>query len=323
MKQGLLICGHGTRHPHGLDEFAQLTRDIEEHLDDNIVRYGYLEFARPIIRDGLDALRHEGCAIVHALPAMLFAAGHVKNDIPSVLNNYALQHPSMRIILGRELGITSGMLRAAEARIRSSLASSPVSYHDTLLMVVGRGASDPDANSHIAKITRMLWEGMGFGWAESAFSGMTFPLVAPALEKAVKLGMKQIVVFPYMLFDGVLVQRIYHHTDLVAKQYPQTRFVKAPYLNNHPDVVSTFLQRLQEIHTPDNAMNCQLCKYRERIVGFEHDVGTAQMSHHDHAEGEQTHTHQQHTHHHPPYPHADHPLGPLSMSLYDKDMTKT
>ena len=35
-------------------------------------------------------------------------------------------------------------------------------------MVVGRGTSDPDANSNISKVARMLWEGMGFGWARSA-----------------------------------------------------------------------------------------------------------------------------------------------------------
>ncbi len=59
---------------------------------------------------------------------------------------------------------------------------------ETLLVVVGRGASDPDANSNVAKVMRMLWEGFGFGWGETAYSGVTFPLVAPALEHAAKLG---------------------------------------------------------------------------------------------------------------------------------------
>ena len=80
-----------------------------------------------------------------------------------------------------------------------------VALHDTLLVVVGRGASDPDANSNVAKVTRMLWEGFGFGWAETAYSGVTFPLVEPALEKAARLGFRRIVVFPYFLFTGILV----------------------------------------------------------------------------------------------------------------------
>src|SRR3546814_10702815 len=62
-------------------------------------------------------------------------------------------------------------------------------------MVVGRGASDPDANSNVAKVTRLLWEGMGFGWSETCYSGVTFPLVEPGLEHAARLGFRRIVVF--------------------------------------------------------------------------------------------------------------------------------
>ena len=30
-------------------------------------------------------------------------------------------------------------------------------------MVIGRGASDPDANGNVSKVARMLWEGLGMG----------------------------------------------------------------------------------------------------------------------------------------------------------------
>jgi sirohydrochlorin ferrochelatase len=40
------------------------------------------EFARPTIRDGLAALAERGARRIHAVPAMLFAASHVKNDLP-------------------------------------------------------------------------------------------------------------------------------------------------------------------------------------------------------------------------------------------------
>ena len=38
-------------------------------------------------------------------------------------------------------------------------------------------ASDPDANANVAKIARLLHEGMGFGWCEVGYSGVTFPLL--------------------------------------------------------------------------------------------------------------------------------------------------
>ena len=78
--------------------------------------------------------------------------------------------------------------------------SDKIPREKTLLAVIGRGSSDPDANSNVTKVTRMLWEGLGLGWAETAYSGVTFPLVEPGLEHASRLGYRRIIVFPYFLF---------------------------------------------------------------------------------------------------------------------------
>jgi sirohydrochlorin cobaltochelatase len=255
---------------------------------------------------------------------MLFAAGHAKNDIPSVLNTYMADHPGFRIDYGKDLGLDSKMLRAAASRIEEAAAQAKgdARIEETLLLVVGRGASDPDANSNVSKLTRLLWEGFGFGWAETAYSGVTFPLVSPALDHAAKLGYRRIMVFPYFLFTGILVQRIYAAVDQAARHYPGIEFIKASYLNDHPLVIDTFVERVGEILTGDTAMNCGLCKYRTQILGFESEIGLPQRSHHHHVEGivhhhgpAHAHSHTDHDHnhdHHHPYPHAHHPLGPRS-----------
>lgn len=343
-KTGVMLCGHGSRDEDAVQEFAVLAQHLKQRFPGQPVEFGYLEFATPIIRDGLDRLRADGVDKVLAVPGMLFAAGHAKNDIPSVLNTYAAKH-GMSIDYGRELGIDPKMMRAAADRIEEALADAPgdIARHETLLVVVGRGASDPDANSNVSKVTRLLWEGFGFGWAETAYSGVTFPLVEPALEHAARLNYRRIIVFPYFLFTGILVQRIYDATDAVAKRYPGIQFVKAPYLNDHPAVIDTFVERIEQITTGETAMNCQMCKFRTQVLGFEAEVGAPQESHHHHVEGigtgkathshdhdhHHSHTHHHHhghdhhhehlleehddAHHHHPYPHADHPLGPRSM----------
>ncbi len=326
-KFGVMVCGHGSRDVEAIHEFQAVARGIRERLPQYDVESGFLEFARPIIREGLDKLRARRVTEILAVPGMLFAAGHAKNDIPSVLGSYEAQHPEVKIHYGRELAIDDKLLRAAGARLQEAVeaAGDHIAAEETLLMVVGRGASDPDANSNVAKVMRMLWEGFGFGWGETAYSGVTFPLVAPALEHAVKLGYRRIIVFPYFLFTGVLVKRIYEHTDLAAKRHPGIEFVKAPYLNDHSLVLDSFAERVEEIRSGENNMNCKLCKYRERILGFEAEVGLAQQSHHHHVEGigvaeaggnghghDYGHGHG-HDHGHHPYPHADHPLGPRTL----------
>ncbi len=286
---GIMVCGHGSRNQNAVREFAVLAERLRERFPDWPVDYGYLEFANPVIHHGLDALREKGATKILAVPGMLFAAGHAKNDIPSVLNTYQARHDDITITYGRELGIDLKMIRAAGERIREALRSAGIKddepLHDTMLVVVGRGASDPDANSNVTKVMRMLWEGMGFGWGETAYSGVTFPLVEPGLEHAAKLGYKRIVVFPYFLFTGVLVKRIYSQTDAVAARNPGIEFIKAGYLNDHRLVIDTFADRVSEILDGMNLMNCQMCKYREQVLGFEADVGRAQESHHHHVEG--------------------------------------
>jgi len=286
-KIGIMVCGHGSRNQNAMKEFAKVSKGLQARFPDIPVEYGYLEFANPVISHGLDQLRERGITKCLAVPGMLFAAGHAKNDIPSVLNTYQAMHPEMEIIYGRELGIDTKMIRAAADRIQQAIddADSDVALHDTMLMVVGRGASDPDANSNINKIMRLLWEGMGFGWGEVCYSGVTFPLVQPGLEHAAKLGYKRIIVFPYFLFTGVLVKRIYAFTDEVAARHKDIEFIKATYLNDHELVLETFKDRVQEIEAGQNLMNCQLCKYREQVLGFEDQIGLAQESHHHHVEG--------------------------------------
>ena len=342
-KIGVMVCGHGSRDPDAIREFESVARGLMARLPQFDVESGFLEFARPVIRDGLEKLRARGCTRILAVPGMLFAAGHAKNDIPSVLNVYEAQHPGLHIDYARELAIDPKLLRAAADRIEGAIeaAGDGIARHETLLCVVGRGASDPDANSNVAKVMRLLWEGFGFGWGETAYSGVTFPLVEPGLEHAARLGYRRIVVFPYFLFTGVLVKRIYAAADRVAARHPQIEFVKAPYLSDHPSVLDAFADRVAEILDGGNTMNCKLCKYREQVLGFEDEVGLAQESHHHHVEGIGTdaegghdhgHHHHGHDHHHDapghgdghhhghvhdhghhPYPHADHPLGPRSM----------
>ncbi|MEE8517183.1 MAG: sirohydrochlorin chelatase [Alphaproteobacteria bacterium] len=286
-EDGIMLCGHGSRDVEAVAEFQRLARGLGDSLGDVALASGHLEFARPHIRDGLEALRTGGAKRILAAPSMLFAAGHVKNDIPWELNAFAADHPEISVHYARELAIDAKMLRAAAARIAEAedAAKQSIPRADSLLLVVGRGSSDPDANSNIAKITRMLWEGMGFGWAETAFSGVVQPGVDHALDRTQRLGFQRIIVFPYFLFTGVLVKRIYRLAAEAARRHPKTEILSAGYLSDHPLVIETLAQRIGEIDAGDNNMNCQLCKYRERVIGYGGDLGKAQAGHHHHVRG--------------------------------------
>ncbi len=281
----VLLCGHGSRDPEAIAEFELLAAALRPRLPGVDFATGYLEFARPTIRDGLAALAARGARRILAAPGMLFAASHVKNDLPWEVNSFAADNPGIEVRFGRDLAIDPKLLRAAADRIAEALPQNGVDRSETLLVVVGRGTNDPDANSNIAKVARMLWEGMGFGWAETAFSGVAHPRVDTALTRAARLGFRRIVVFPYFLFTGVLVKRVYAQSDAAARLFPEIEFVNAPYLRDHPAVLDAFRERVEELGTGQPVMNCQLCKYRAQIVGYEGAAGAPQAGHHHHVRG--------------------------------------
>ena len=289
----IMICGHGSRYDDAVEEFNKLADYMRERLPQYDVESGFLEFAMPVIRTGLEKLIERGAKKIVCMPGMLFAAGHVKNDLPSEINNFAAGHPDIEFIFGRDLAIDPQLLKAARDRIEEceATAATKVDRKETLLMVVGRGTNDSDANSNVHKVARMLLEGMGFGWAEVSYSGVTYPLVDEGMKHAMKLGYKRIIVFPYFLFTDILVRRIYAWADEAAAANPDVEVLNASYLNDHTQLLDCFVDRIEEALVGSNAMNCLLCKYREQIIKYEGDVSTAQVDHHHNVSGIGTNGH--------------------------------
>ncbi len=308
---GVILCAHGSRDRKAVGEFLAVAERLKKRITNEHFAYGFLEFATPRIQDGLDRLVARGCNRIKALPGMLFAAGHVKNDVPSVLRAYGSKQ-KVEIQFARELGIDHRLLEASCQQILKALDGRDP--RRAMLVVVGRGSSDPDANSNVSKVARMLAEGLGMGWVETAYSGVTFPSVGATLKKAASMGFSNVVIFPYFLFTGLLIERIYKETDEARGEFPHINFIKAEYIGLKPQIEEVFLSRLAEVDEGLGNMNCQLCKYRLQLPGFEEEQGLAQQAHHTHVEGvgegKTDHKDHQNGGHHHPYPHADHPLGP-------------
>ena len=348
-KKGIMICGHGSRDKDAEREFGLVAEGLRARYPELPVEYGFLEFSAPNIHMGLNRLVEKGVEEIYAVPGMLFAATHAKNDIPSVLTTYEEKHPGLKVTYGRELGLQDDMIDAFQARIYESMGldpeNPPENLYDTLLVVVGRGTSDTSANAEAAKLTRIVNENMGFGWADTVYSGVTYPSVGVGLEKLMKLGYKRIVVAPYFLFTGRLIKRIQGYVDKVAGENPGIEFIQTPYLNDHPKVIDAFQNRVEEIMqgeyesiSEETLMN----SFKRRLAAGEVDVhhhhaefvdpqdDTQGLSHADHSHGHDHshhhahshdhghshshgHDHSHHGHSHGVYKHIGHPMGPRTM----------
>ena len=283
-KFGIVIAGHGSRDPDAVREFEALVELVRERAPQDAVSHGYLEFASPTIAQAVADNLAAGARQVAVVPGVLLAARHAKNDMPAEMQAVARDHPEIDFHFGAPMSLDPKLLQLAQERIVAAEATSlrTIRRSDTCLVVVGRGTTDPDANGEVAKLARMLEEGMGFGTAFVCYSGTAQPLVADGLRSAARLGYARIVVLPFFLFDGVLVKRIYAAADDLRERErePGVEVLKAGYFGVHPLVADVMIDRAREAVAGRAAMNCSLCKYRVQIVGFEQQVGEPQRAHH-------------------------------------------
>ena len=218
----IVVAAHGSRDPAALAEVEALLALMRERSPDRMIELGFLEFALPTIADSVRAAVERGAKRVVMLPALLLAATHAKNDMPGELADLQREFPGVEFRFGAPMDLHPLLLRLAQQRIVEAEATAQrvMRRDESCLVVVGRGTSDPDANSDVSKLARMLEEGMGFGGSYVCYSGTAEPDLADGLRRAARLGFERLIVYPHFLFDGVLVKRIYAAADELRARHP-------------------------------------------------------------------------------------------------------
>lgn len=285
MKKGILLCGHGSRTTSGTEAFKELVGHLKKRYETYEVDYGFLEFNHPVYEASIERMYQKGIREIYALPVILFAGSHAKNDIPYEMNTIAKNYEDLTIKMGKHLGVNTYLLDLAKKRIEERERSlPPIDRKKTCLMVVGRGTTDPDANSDVHKLACMLGEGMGFGFTTVAYSGTAYPTVEQSLQFIGKMEFERTIAIPFFFFTGVLLQRIYKQIDTYAATSPY-EYVYTDAFGVDEYLFKAFDERLEEAINGTAHMNCQLCKYRKQIVGFEEEQGKEQIGHHLNVKG--------------------------------------
>ncbi len=295
MTGALLVVGHGTTDAAGCAQFAELVERVAKQIPESDVRGGFLELAPPPIQDAVAELVGLGHRRIDVVPLVLVAAGHSKGDIPAALAREQRRHPGLSFRYGRPLGAHPDLLRQASSRLADVVPSDE--WPQTAVVLVGRGATDPDANAEIAKTARLLQEGRGIGTVETAFVSLAEPSVTQGLDRAHRLGYQRIVVLPWFLFAGVLPDRIVVQAHDWSRAHPEVRVLTAGLLGPEQALASVVVERWSEIGGGDLRMNCDTCAYRVALPGFEDKVGRPQTPHDHPDDPAQAHGHgHAHTH---------------------------
>jgi cobalt/nickel transport system ATP-binding protein len=304
-RPALFVIGHGSRSEAGVAELWDLVAVLRAEAPADLqLDAGFIELVEPDLDTTVDKMVADGATDVIGVPLVLLGAGHLKNDGPAALDRARQRHPGVRFRYAGPLGIHPLVLSVAEERINEAVEATGVADRSTVgVVLVGRGSSDPDANSDLAKVARLLQDSRGLDIVEPAFISLASPSVPAALERCRRLGASTIVVVPYFLFTGVLVDRIVEQAATWAEEHAEVRVRSGRQLGADPRIARLVLERHAEAADGRGQASCDCCMYRVALPGYEHQVGLAVRGHdhgHDHEPGHEPEGHESegHDHHH-------------------------
>ena len=285
----ILLFGHGSREAAGNDEILAFAEQWQQQQPSWRIEVCFIEFSEFTLSAGLRRAA-TGAQRVIVVPLILNAAGHVKMDIPQAIDAARLAFPQVQFLYTPQLSACDALLSVLKRRLKTAMQTLDMPDPSTTgVVLLGRGSSDRHANGEMAKMARWLMEDTEHELVDVAFTGITTPRLEKVVQRQSLLGMTQVVVLPYYLFNGTLVARIKRQVENLKAQYPTIRFTSTAYFGFEPEIFAVLAQRVGDVKSgvPTALMACDGCKYRDFAVahgqgGHHHDDGAAHSHDHPH-----------------------------------------
>ena len=122
--QGLILFAHGARDPRWAAPFESVARQIRQQQPQLQLRLAYLELMVPSLQDAGAELCAAGCRQVDVLPMFLGTGGHLRKDLPPMIERLREVHPSVRWRLHEAVG-EQPLVREAMAATALALLAQP------------------------------------------------------------------------------------------------------------------------------------------------------------------------------------------------------
>ena len=113
-RSGILLFAHGARDPKWARPFETAADRLRERAaaSGDEVMLAFLEFMSPSIAEAAGELVRKGCTRITVVPLFLGAGGHVRKDLPLLLEDMSRQHPDVRWSLSQAVGETDVLIQA-------------------------------------------------------------------------------------------------------------------------------------------------------------------------------------------------------------------
>ncbi len=108
----IVLFAHGARDPAWAEPFRRIVERLHSNHPETHVELAFLEMMRPSLADAMAGLAAGGFAHVTVVPLFLAQGGHLKEDLPRLLDDIRGHYPSLRIGVAQAIGDSEELTNA-------------------------------------------------------------------------------------------------------------------------------------------------------------------------------------------------------------------
>ncbi len=110
----IILFAHGARDPEWAAPFRRIAARLREASPNLPVQLAFLELMQPALAEAVERMLADGITRITLVPLFLAQGGHLKEDLPRLLDDIRRSHPGVTIDVTEAIG-DSQVLTAAIA----------------------------------------------------------------------------------------------------------------------------------------------------------------------------------------------------------------
>jgi sirohydrochlorin cobaltochelatase len=111
-ERGIILFAHGARDPQWAEPFHRIRQLVQQALPEVQTELAYLELMEPHLPEVVDDMEQQGIRHVTLVPLFMAQGGHLKQDLPVLINDLQMRHPHLSIVPTPAIGESPDLLKA-------------------------------------------------------------------------------------------------------------------------------------------------------------------------------------------------------------------
>lgn len=108
----IILFAHGARDPEWAAPFRRIAARLRQARPDLPVQVAFLELMQPSLADAVAAMAAESITRITLVPLFLAQGGHLKEDLPRLLDDIRRGHPGVKIDVTQAIGDSESLTAA-------------------------------------------------------------------------------------------------------------------------------------------------------------------------------------------------------------------